>query len=175
MQVRQIKAVGESANCGSKFKTITYILHLFMKHIYLLLLILVCSLVSSFAQTNANDSVRSDTIVLQKGEVFTVVEQMPEFPGGISEMTSFISSNIKYPVEGEKNGVEGKVIGNFIVEKDGTFSELKVIKSLAPEFDNEVLRVIQLMPNWIPGKMNGRNVRVKMSIPINFVLPKKKK
>jgi TonB family protein len=102
--------------------------------------------------------------------VFDVVEKMPEFPGGASELFKFLSMIVKYPVAAEKAGKQGRVIATFVVEKDGTVSGAKVVKSVSPELDAEALRVINAMPNWKPGMQSGKAVRVKYTIPITFRL-----
>jgi TonB family protein len=103
-------------------------------------------------------------------EAFDVVEQMPQFPGGPSALMQFLSQNVKYPVEAHKAGVQGRVIANFVVEKDGSITEAKIVKSVSPELDAEALRVIGSMPNWMPGMQNGEPVRVKYTVPITFKL-----
>ena len=103
-------------------------------------------------------------------KTFDVVEQMPEFPGGAPELFGFLSKNIKYPEAAEKAGQQGRVIASFVVEKDGTVSGAKVMKSVSPELDAEALRVINAMPKWNPGMQSGKAVRVKYTIPISFRL-----
>lgn len=105
-------------------------------------------------------------------EVFTVVEQQPQFPGGIAEMMTFIKKNINYPREAANMGVEGKVIVAFEVGKDGRLDKIQVLKGVGNGCDEEAIRVIKMMPNWEPGKMNGRSVKVKMTVPIKFQLSK---
>ena len=103
-------------------------------------------------------------------KAFDVVEQMPQFPGGPAALMQFLSQNVKYPVEAHKAGVQGRVIANFVVEKDGSITEAKIVKSVSPELDAEALRVIGSMPNWMPGRQNGEPVRVKYTVPITFKL-----
>ncbi len=105
-------------------------------------------------------------------EVFTVVEQQPQFPGGIAEMMTFIKKNISYPREAANMGIEGKVIVGFEVGKDGKLDRIQVLKGIGNGCDEEAIRVIKMMPNWDPGKMNGRSVKVKMTVPIKFQLSK---
>ena len=102
--------------------------------------------------------------------VFDVVEQMPEFPGGVGEMMKFVSMNVKYPEEAMKNGIAGRVVVQFIVEMDGTISHVKVFRKVNDALDAEAVRVIQAMPKWKPGKQRGREVRVKYTMPISFRL-----
>ena len=103
-------------------------------------------------------------------DVFDVVEEMPEFPGGTAELMQFLSRNMKYPKEAEKAGEQGRVIANFVVEPDGSVTNAQVVKSVSPQLDAEALRVIGLMPRWQPGRQNGKAVRVKYTIPITFSL-----
>lgn len=103
-------------------------------------------------------------------ETFMVVEQMPEFPGGIQELMSFLSKNIKYPKAAQKNGIQGRVIVQFVVEKDGTPTEFKVMRSVDPDLDAEALRVMKEMPKWKPGMQKGQVVRVKYTLPVTFRL-----
>ena len=101
---------------------------------------------------------------------FDVVEQMPEFPGGAVEMMKFLSENVKYPEEAFSKGIEGRVLANFIVETDGTITNVKVIKKVSDEIDAEAVRLIKSMPKWKPGMQNGKPVRVKYTIPVSFRL-----
>ena len=101
---------------------------------------------------------------------FDGVEQMPEFPGGMPELMKFLQENVKYPEEAMKNGIQGRVLIQFIVEKDGSISEAKVIKKVNEHLDAEALRVIGEMPKWTPGKQKGEAVRVKFTLPVTFRL-----
>ena len=101
---------------------------------------------------------------------FDVVENMPEFPGGTPEMMKFLSTNVKYPEEAYSKGIEGRVMVKFIVEKDGSISNVKVVKSVSEALDAEAVRVVESMPKWKPGKQNGQLVRVFYTIPITFRL-----
>ena len=103
-------------------------------------------------------------------DVFNVVEDMPQFPGGATKLFEYLAQNINYPTEAEKANIQGRVIVTFVVEKDGSISNAEVVKSVAPSLDAEALRVINAMPNWIPGKQNGKEVRVKYTVPISFHL-----
>lgn len=105
-----------------------------------------------------------------KEEVFMVVEQMPEFPGGMKELLKFLQDNLKYPENAMKNNVQGRVIVQFVVEKDGTLTEFKVARSVDPDLDAEALRVLQTMPKWKPGMQRGKIVRVKFTVPVSFKL-----
>ncbi len=103
-------------------------------------------------------------------KAFDVVEQMPQYPGGPAALMQFLAQNIRYPEEAHKAGVQGRVIVSFVVETDGSISEAKAVKSVSSELDAEALRVINCMPNWIPGRQNGEAVRVKYVVPVTFRL-----
>ena len=105
-----------------------------------------------------------------KEEVFMDAEQMPEFPGGMKEMLKFLQENVKYPENAMKNNVQGRVIVQFVIEKDGTPTEFKVLRSVDPDLDAEALRVLQTMPKWKPGMQRGEVVRVKFTVPVSFKL-----
>ena len=106
----------------------------------------------------------------EETKVFDVVEQMPQFPGGQQALFEYLSKNIKYPVIAEENGVQGRVIVTFVVERDGSITDVKVVKSVDPSIDKEAQRVVKAMPHWIPGKQNGSAVRVKYTVPVTFRL-----
>ena len=106
----------------------------------------------------------------EETKVFDVVEQMPQFPGGPQALFEYLSKNIKYPVVAEENGIQGRVIVTFVVERDGSITDVKVAKSVDPSLDKEAMRVVKSMPNWIPGKQNGSAVRVKYTVPVTFRL-----
>ena len=103
-------------------------------------------------------------------KVFDVVEEMPSFPGGQGALMSYLASNIKYPVVAQENGVQGRVIVSFVVERDGSISDVKVARSVDPSLDREAQRVVKSMPRWKPGKQNGSAVRVKYTVPVVFRL-----
>ena len=105
-----------------------------------------------------------------EGEVFMVVEEMPEFPGGMGECMKWLSQNIKYPADAKEKGVQGRVIVQFVVEKDGTIVNAKVVRGVDPDLDAEALRVVNQSPKWKPGKQKGEAVRVKYTLPIMFKL-----
>lgn len=106
----------------------------------------------------------------EENKVFDVVEQMPSFPGGNSALMQYLSKNIKYPVVAEENGIQGRVICTFVVERDGRVTDVRVVKSVDPSLDKEAVRVVSSMPAWIPGKQNGSAVRVKYTLPVTFRL-----
>ncbi|MCI1742033.1 MAG: energy transducer TonB [Prevotella sp.] len=105
-----------------------------------------------------------------ENKVFDVVEQMPSFPGGNSALMSYLNSNVKYPVVAQENGVQGRVVISFVVEKDGSITDVQVVKSVDPSLDREASRVVRSMPRWNPGKQNGQAVRVKYDVPVSFRL-----
>ena len=105
-----------------------------------------------------------------EGEVFQVVEEMPEFPGGMGECMKWLGQNIKYPADAKEKGVQGRVIVQFVVEKDGTIVNAKVVRGVDPDLDAEALRVVNQSPKWKPGKQKGEAVRVKYTLPIMFKL-----
>src|SRR5690554_139732 len=102
--------------------------------------------------------------------IFVVVENMPEFPGGNGAMMKFISDTIRYPVEAQQKGIQGRVICNFVVMKDGSISDLQVVRGVDPLLDAEALRVLKLMPDWKPGKQRGQAVNVRFTLPVVFSL-----
>jgi protein TonB len=106
----------------------------------------------------------------EEQQIFQVVEEMPEFPGGMAECLKFLGKNIKYPTISQENGVQGKVIVQFVVNKDGSIVDPVVVRSVDPYLDKEALRVIKTMPKWKPGKQRGKAVRVKYTVPVTFKL-----
>ncbi|MBR4336858.1 MAG: TonB family protein [Bacteroidaceae bacterium] len=104
-------------------------------------------------------------------EVFNVVEKMPEFEGGVQNLLKFLKANITYPEEAKKNGTQGRVVVQFVVDKDGSITDAKIVKSVSPELDAEALRVVKIMPKWTPGEQKGEKVRVKFTLPVQFKLP----
>lgn len=101
---------------------------------------------------------------------FYTVEQMPSFPGGEAEMQRFIQSNLKYPVVAQESGIQGRVTIRFVVTKDGTISDVQVMRGIDPSCDKEAVNVVKKMPKWIPGKQNGRAVPVYFTLPVVFRL-----
>lgn len=103
-------------------------------------------------------------------EIFEVVEEMPEFPGGPAAMMKYLNNNIRYPTIAQENGIEGRVIVQFVVNSDGSIVDANVVRSVDPFLDKEALRVINSMPKWKPGKQRGKSVRVKYTLPVMFRL-----
>ena len=108
-----------------------------------------------------------------ESDVYQIVEQMPEFPGGVAELFHYISKNIHYPQKAREKGIQGRVFIGFIVEKDGSLSDFKVLRGIGHGCDEEALRVVQSMPKWKPGMQRDKAVRVSYQIPINFKLEDK--
>ncbi len=107
----------------------------------------------------------------EESVVFVVVETMPEFPGGQQALFKYLSENVKYPVIAQENGIQGRVICQFVVNKDGAIVDVEVVRSGGdPSLDKEAVRVIKSMPKWNPGKQRGKAVRVKYTVPVNFRL-----
>lgn len=106
----------------------------------------------------------------EEAKVFDVVEQMPSFPGGSSALMEYLHDHVKYPVVAQENGVQGRVVVSFIVEKDGSITDVRVVRSVDPSLDREAARVVSSMPRWTPGKQNGSAVRVKYNVPVMFKL-----
>ena len=103
-----------------------------------------------------------------EADIFQVVEDMPQFPGG--SVQKWITKNVKYPMIAQENNIQGKVFVQFVIEKDGSVSDVKVARSVDPSLDKEAIRVVKAMPKWKPGKQRGKPVRVSYTVPINFQL-----
>ncbi len=102
--------------------------------------------------------------------VFVVVESMPSFPGGDAALFKYLNDNIKYPVIAQESGIQGRVICQFVVNRDGSIVDIEVVRSVDKSLDAEAIRVIKNMPKWTPGKQRGKTVRVKYTLPVNFRL-----
>ena len=102
--------------------------------------------------------------------IFEVVENMPDFPGGQAALMQYLAKNIKYPTIAQENGTQGRVIVQFVVNRDGSIVDAKVVRSVDPYLDKEALRVINTMPKWKPGMQRGKPVRVKFTVPVMFRL-----
>ena len=106
----------------------------------------------------------------EEAQVFFIVEDMPEFPGGELALRKYIANAIKYPVIAQENGIQGKVYVTFVVDKDGSISDARIARGVDASLDKEALRVVGTLPKWKPGKQRGKPVRVSYTVPINFVL-----
>ncbi|MCX6220575.1 MAG: M56 family metallopeptidase [Bacteroidia bacterium] len=148
-------------------------------------LMVTAALLMSFAFDNERYTIQDNTSVNQptettvsnqqetkqtKDQVFTIVDQMPEFPGGEPALKTYIGKNIKYPDDAVKTGIQGKVFVNFVIDKDGNIVNPKIVRSINPSLDKEALRVIGTLPKWTPGKHKGKKVDVSYTVPISFKL-----
>lgn len=115
-------------------------------------------------------AVGDDSTTSDNEKVYQVVGQQPNFPGGKEELFKYLAYNMIYPADAAKNKVEGRVLVTFVIEHDGSISNVNVVNSVYPSLDKEAIRVVSEMPKWIPGKANGKTVRVKYTIPITFRL-----
>jgi protein TonB len=115
---------------------------------------------------NATDTTKNSSESI--GQVFTIVENMPKFPGGDSSMFKFIKENLKFPYADDKKLIKKFVYISFTIDKDGSVVDVKLLKGVQPDWDAEALRVVRLMPKWIPGTQNGRSVKVQFNLPIAF-------
>ena len=106
----------------------------------------------------------------KKEEIFTAVEQPPQFPGGEAALLKYIADHIRYPAAAQENGIQGRVVVQFVVTKDGSIGQVKVVRGKDPDLDKEAKRVVRTLPRFVPGKMNGNNVSVWYTLPINFKL-----
>ena len=104
----------------------------------------------------------------EQNKIFEVVEQQPQFPGG--SVNGWLADHIKYPVVAAENGISGRVVVQFVVERDGSVSQVRVVRGVDPSLDKEAQRVISSMPKWIPGKQNGQAVRSRFTVPVTFRL-----
>lgn len=133
-----------------------------MKKLFLLSVMAIFSFLTANAQK---------TVVSEKNQkVYDTVDQLPEFPGGMPALMEYLMNNVKYPKDAEKQKVEGRVLVQFVVETDGSISDVKVAKEVFPSLDAEGIRVVQAMPKWTPGKHKGKFVRVQYTLPIVFSL-----
>ena len=128
-----------------------------------LFIVLACNESEMMAQTQKDGYVDED-------RVYDVVDQMPQFPGGHEKLKEFIEKNRRYPKSLQDQGIQGRVVVTFVVKKTGRISHAKVARGVDPALDREALRVVRKMPRWIPGKMGGKNVDVKYTIPVDFRL-----
>jgi protein TonB len=121
-------------------------------------------------QPDFADDLEEEDEMEEEEPIFIIVESMPVFPGGEEARLKYLSENVKYPVMAKEAGIQGKVFLEFVVEKDGSVTDAKVIRGIGGGCDEEALRVVENMPRWIPGKQRGVAVRVRFNMPIRFVL-----
>ena len=134
-----------------------------MKQLFMLIALLLSSSLTVIAQ----ESEKEDR------KVYDLVDQMPTYPGGQSALFQWLSHIIKYPVEAERHGIQGRVITQFVVMPDGILDSIKVVNSVDPSLDNEAIRVIRAMPKWNPGMKNGKPVMTRYILPVSFRLSNK--
>ncbi|MCK3686065.1 energy transducer TonB [Maribellus sp. YY47] len=127
-----------------------------------LFFILMCFVATFAVQAQKTDK--------NKDKVFTEVDEQPVYPGGEEALFKFISDNVKYPVKAQEKGIQGKVYVEFIIDKTGTVTQAKISRSVDTDLDNESLRVVKLLKKWTPGKVEGKPVNVKYTLPISFAL-----
>lgn len=121
--------------------------------------------------TQANALAEAEKLKMTEGSnAADSVEQMPTFKGGVTALMQYLNSSIKYPVEAEENGIQGRVVTSFVIETDGSVTDVKVTKSIHPALDKEAIRVVKSMPKWNPGMQNGKPVRTKFFMPVTFGL-----
>lgn len=138
-----------------------------MKKHFILLLVALSVALSSFSQKL---TVESETESKVEEDVYTIVEEMPEFPGGMKGMFEYLAKNIQYPPEAKANGIQGTVYVNFTIGKDGVVRDVKVVRGVNSLLDIEAVRVVSLMPKWKAGTQKGINVAVSYNLPISFKL-----
>lgn len=105
-----------------------------------------------------------------EGEIFMIVEEMPEFPGGTEALQRYLAQSVRYPVIAQENGIQGRVYIQFVINQNGEVTNATILRGVDPSLDREALRVVEAMPKWKPGKQRNRPVRVSYTVPINFVL-----
>lgn len=137
-----------------------------MKKLALILVTLLMTVSYATAQEEDNNDAE---------DVVQTPEKRPEFPGGVQALYKFLSSNLKYPSDAKKEGVQGRVICQFTVNKDGSVTDICVLRSVYPSLDREAVRVISIMPKWEPGEQRGKKVKCKFKLPITFKLSTPKK
>ena len=140
--------------------------------------------VAEIEMQSAEDDANTEVVVMQQAvetgpaeeeeaeanQIFTVVEQEPEFPGGTKALMEYISKNLRYPAFAAENGIQGRVTLSFVVEKDGSVTDIQEMRSPSEDLTKEAKRVVQSMPKWKPGKQRGKPVRVKYMLPVTFRL-----
>ena len=128
-----------------------------MKKLFLIVFFMAFVSVNAYSQSKEQDDA-----------VYSMVSEQPSFPGGMQEMMKFISENRKYPAEAKAKDIHGKIIVAFVVERDGSLSDVKIRRGIGYGCDEEAIRVIKSMPKWTPGKQNGKAVRVSFMLPVTF-------
>jgi len=136
----------------------------------LILLVIVIAPASANAQDKRGKTTQTRKDTATDDKVYEVCEQMPIFEGGDAALLKYLGENLKYPDKTKDRGVQGRVVIGFIVEKDGSLTDVKVLRPVDIDLDAEVLRLVKGMPKWIPGRHNGQRVRVKYLLPIHICL-----
>ena len=142
-----------------------------MRYKCLSLCLVICS--SLFSNVFAQDTIVLTEETIEEAEVFLVVENQPQFPGGEDAMKQFLRENINYPQIAKESGIQGTVYVNFIVEPNGSLTNIKVRRGIGGGCDEESIRVVKMMPRWEPGTQRGKPVRVSYNIPIKYTLQTK--
>lgn len=114
--------------------------------------------------------VEMDEDIVEEAEIFTVVESMPTYPGGESALYKYLTKSIQYPTMAQESGVQGRVYVTFVVEVDGSITDIRILRGIGGGCDEEAMRVVKEMPRWVPGKQRGQSVRVQFNLPVRFVL-----
>lgn len=132
-----------------------------MKRLFFAIMLVITSFTTVSAQNKADDN---------SGKVYEMVEVMPEYPGGTAKLMEYLCANVRYPVQAQKSKIEGRSVIGFVVEEDGSISNVSVTKGSHPLLDSEAIRVVKEMPKWKPGLIKGNPVRVKFNLPVYFKL-----
>lgn len=131
--------------------------------------LLILALLFTYVMVNAQSNTGSKEKTSNE-KIYDVVEIPPSFPGGQAALLAWIASHVNYPQKAMESRIEGRIIVGFVIECDGAVSQAKIIRSVDPLLDDEAIRVVMGMPKWTPGRQNGKNVRVKYNVPVNFRL-----
>lgn len=131
--------------------------------------LLILALLFTYVMVNAQSNTGSKEKTSNE-KIYDVVEMPPSFPGGQAALLAWIASHVNYPQKAMESRIEGRIIIGFVIECDGSVSQAKIIRSVDPLLDDEAIRVVMGMPKWTPGRQNGKNVRVKYNVPVNFRL-----
>lgn len=132
----------------------------------------IVNVADSTEQAPVAQATVKENVQKEKSEICQTPERQPEFPGGMKAMMEFLNKNIRYPKQCQKMGIKGKVVVQFVIGADGSVCDVEVVRKVHPMLDKEAVRVVQEMPKWQPGIHDGKNVRVRFTMPINFNLKK---
>ena len=132
--------------------------------------IIVFSLAMLAMPTFAQDNQKGNQVIQTNDSIIEKPDEMPEFPGGMAECFKFLSNNIKYPKKAQMNGEQGRIVLQFVVDREGSITDVEVVRSVSPSLDKEAIRVIKKMPKWTPGTLHGKTVRVRYTLPMMFRL-----